>query len=1319
VVNPDPLSQVSKRWQADSRAASDQIPASATLLGDGEMAERIRAFDWSRTRLGPPARWSLALKTTLRIMLANRFPHVLWWGPQYIQFYNDAYRPIPGAKHPDRAFGLPASECWPEIWHVIGPLIDRPFRGGPATWNDDIFLEVRRHGFLEESHFVIAYSPVPDETVETGIGGVLATVYEITEKIVAERRVRVLRDLGARAGEAKSAEEACAAAAATLAGHPKDVPFALFYLFDPAKGVARLAGTAGVAAGSEAAPEEIPLGDGGRSGWPLGEAARTEAMQVVERLGERFAFVPPGPWSDPPETAVIVPIPSTKAHDLAALIVLGVSARLNFDQSYRDFFHLLQTQVAAAIANGRAHEEERQRAEALAEIDRAKTAFFSNVSHEFRTPLTLMLGPVEDLLGRGHGALPSSVKEPLEVVHRNGLRLLRLVNTLLDFSRIEAGRVRASFRATDLSSLTEDLAGVFRSAFEKAGLRLTLDCPTLAGPIYVDREMWEKIVLNLLSNAFKYTFEGSVNVSLKDLGDAVELRVRDTGIGISENEIPRLFERFHRVENARARTHEGSGIGLALVQELVHLHGGLIRAASVPGRGSTFIVRLPTGTSHLPREQIVEDDGWTSAARVAAPFVEEALRWLPDFDEPGEGAGLAPRPESLPVPPVASRSGGSEERPRVLVADDNADMRNYLARLLSERYEVETAADGEHALEAARRDPPALVLTDVMMPGLDGFGLLGALRSDADLRDTPVIVLSARAGEESRVEGLEAGADDYLVKPFSARELLARVEAHLKMVRLRRQASDSIRQSNDRLRYRADQFETLLEKAPIGVYLIDADFRVVEVNPVAAPIFRSVPGGPVGRDFGDVIRILRTKDDADEVVRIFRRTLETGASFVAPERAGPGIHGGVNEYYDWRVDRITLPDGRHGLVCYFRDISVQVHAKRERERLLHAEQAAREEAVTANRLKDEFVATLSHELRTPLNAIMGWSELLKRGTLDPAKTEQGIDAIHRSALAQAQLIEDLLDMSRIISGKLRLELRAVLPSEPVEAAISAVTLSANAKEIRVEKQLDPAAGVVLADGSRLQQVVWNLLTNAIKFTPRGGRIDVGLARAGGAVEITVRDTGAGITAEFLPAVFDRFRQADPSASRRHGGLGIGLTLVKELVELHGGSVGAHSDGADRGSTFTVTLPVMSGRVSEEIPSFTLPSGGMRLDGVDVLYVDDDPESRILSERILSDCAANVLLAGSASEALELLRAKRPHVLVSDIGLPVVDGYELIRKVRRLPAEEGGEIPAAAVTAFAASEDRRKALVAGYQCHLSKPIVPDELVSVVASLALKR
>ncbi len=417
----------------------------------------------------------------------------------------------------------------------------------------------------------------------------------------------------------------------------KDVPFGLIYLVEPGGSRARLAGTAGVEAGSPLAPPEVDLKRPDGSRWPLFEAAMTETMQVVENLGGRFADVPRGPWSDPPHTAVVVPVPSNKAHELAGLMVLGLSARLRFDDSYRDFVNLVTTQIATTIANARAYEEERKRAEALAEVDRAKTAFFSNVSHEFRTPLTLMLGPVEDMLSRGVGELSPAAKGQLEVVNRNGLRLLRLVNALLDFSRIEAGRVRASYQATDLTTLTCDLAGVFRAAIERAGLTLVLDCPPVSEPAYVDRDMWEKIVLNLLSNAFKYTFEGKILVSLRERSGGVELVVEDTGIGIPAEEIPRLFERFHRVESARGRTHEGSGIGLALVRELVDLHGGEIRASSTLGQGTAFTVRLPRGASHLPPEQIVASRQPRSVASGAMPFVEEALRWLPESREAGDG----------------------------------------------------------------------------------------------------------------------------------------------------------------------------------------------------------------------------------------------------------------------------------------------------------------------------------------------------------------------------------------------------------------------------------------------------------------------------------------------------------------------------------------------------------------------------------------------------------------------------------------------------------------------------------------------------------
>ena len=788
---------------ASSTAGSQASPAASSpatrgadldfLAGGGQMGAVMRATDWSKTPLGMADKWPPALRMMVKFLLANRFPQLLWWGPQFCSLYNDAYVPILGAKHP-WAIGQPVSEVWLEIWHILKPLIETPFHGGPATWMEDIPLEINRRGFIEETHFTIAYSPVPDETVPSGIGGVLATVHEITEKAIGERRLVALRDLGARSVEPKTGEEACAIAAEALARHPKDVPFVLLYLLDPKQEVAHLVGGAGIDLSDRGCLKAIELASQAESDfWPISKALETGEIQAVRDLKARFQNTPQGPWADPPSTAAIVPIRSNIPHQLAGFMLVGISSRLQFDDGYRNFLELMSTQIATTIANARAYEEERKRAEALAELDQAKTAFFSNVSHEFRTPLTLMMGPLEDAMAQS-GGLPAPVRENLELAHRNSLRLLKLVNALLDFSRIEARRNQASFEPADLALLTAELASIFRSAIERAGMCLVIDCPSLPEEVYVDREMWEKIVLNLLSNAFKFTFEGEIEISLHPSNSAVELKVRDTGTGIPADEISRVFERFHRIEGAPGRSYEGSGIGLALVQELAKLHGGSVRVESELGHGSCFIVDIPRGKAHLPAERIQAPRTQSSTALSAEAYVGEAERWSPAQFGTVVDVPVAPigpnTPNAGEIAPAAESAG---EKKLVLVADDNADMRDYLSHLLQDEYRVHAVCDGLQAIEAARHLQPALVLSDVMMPGMDGFGVLRAIRNDPALSMTPVILVSARAGEESRVEGLEAGADDYLVKPFTARELLARVSGHVKMAILRKEALEAQR----------------------------------------------------------------------------------------------------------------------------------------------------------------------------------------------------------------------------------------------------------------------------------------------------------------------------------------------------------------------------------------------------------------------------------------------------------------------------------------------------------------------------------------------
>ncbi len=758
------------------------------LSGGGEMGALMRSHDWTQSPLGAPERWPEALKMAVSICINSRFPMVLWWGPDFIMLYNDAWRPVLGAtKHPS-GLGRPGIESWPEIWEIIGSQMRSVVEHKQATWSDDLLLAVDRYGYREEAYFTYSYSPI--KNADGTVGGVFSAVNETTERVLGERRLQILHELSERTAEVKTVEAACSTVAEVLSGKP-DVPFALLYILADDERSLELKAACGIDSGNAAVIARIDLE--GEDLWGVAPVIRTGQALVVEDLAQRLGPMPGGGWPEPASAAIALPISKPGQFTRpTGVLVAGVNPRRRLDEAYRGFFDLIAGHMAAAVSNARAYEEERRRAEALAQIDRAKTVFFSNASHELRTPLTLMLAPLEEILARGiSGDTIAAERSELVLIHRNGMRLLKLVNTLLDFSRIEAGRVQAVYEPVELGALTAELASSFRSAMERAGLEYEVDCPALPQPAYVDRDMWEKITLNLISNAFKYTLSGKVGVRLRCDGRQVELTVQDTGVGIAQEELPRLFERFHRIEGHNGRTHEGTGIGLALVQELVRLHAGAVRVSSTLGQGSAFSVSIPLGTAHLPADRIGGARSLSSTAVRAEAFVEEAMRWL-------EPSAAELEFERDLIGPDASGDCASQ-RSLVLVADDNADMREYLRRLLSSAYEVRAVPDGYAALSAARERRPDLILTDIMMPRLNGFGLVREIRADPNLGDVPVILLSARAGEEASVEGLEAGADDYLIKPFSARELLARVRTNLELARARRQTAQDLRRLNETL----------------------------------------------------------------------------------------------------------------------------------------------------------------------------------------------------------------------------------------------------------------------------------------------------------------------------------------------------------------------------------------------------------------------------------------------------------------------------------------------------------------------------------------
>jgi len=1222
-----------------------------------ELGRLVSAFDWSRTPLGPLEVWPTSLRTAVNLVLDSRHPMWMGWGPQATFLYNDAYVQVLGpAKHP-WALGRPAQEVWAEIWDVCGPLADKVFQGGEASFVDDVQLFMSRGDFLEETYYSFSYSPIRDETGR--VAGLFCPSAETTHKVLNARRLRTLSELAAKALVERSVDGACASAIDTLAKNPEDVPFALLYRIDPVHRRAVLNRSTGISQRiDECAPPILDL-DAHDAVWPI--RAIVETCQPRTIRTERCKSLPLGPADRPIAEAMLVPVMSGAQEQPTAVLISGVNPTRRLDEEYRTFFNLIASHVATAIHNARAVEEERERLQRLAELDRAKTAFFSNVSHEFRTPLTLMMGPLEDALAETDAPLPPAHKERLRTAHRNSLRLLRLVNTLLDFSRIEAGRTKAKFRPTDLATLTAALASTFRSALVRASLQFTVDCPALSQPVFVDREMWEKIVLNLLSNAFKFTFEGGVEVRLRETAAGAELTVRDTGVGVPPEELPKLFERFHRIEGQKSRTHEGSGIGLALIQELVRLHQGKIEADSQLHQGTSFRVTIPFGSQHLPSDQIhTASDSSRGGVRSQA-FVEEALTWLSD-----EGLGIQEYHDDADTADLAQVEGS-----RVLLADDNADMRQYVSRLLSKHLQVEAVADGAAALAAIRSRRPDLVLTDVMMPEIDGFGLLKAIREDAALRDLPVIMLSARAGEEARIEGLDAGADDYLIKPFSARELTARVHANLKLASVRRDGVAALAESEQR-------FRNMAENSPVMIWVTDADGQCTYLNKSWYDFTGQAEAEALGLGWTDAVH----PDDRESAARAFIESSKDHREFRVEYRLRR--HDGE---YRWAIDAASprfSGDGQFlGYVGSVIDISERKQAEQTLLNLnetlkqrVEAEIAARGDAEKALRQAQkmeslgQLTGGIAHDFNNMLNVVIGNLDmLLRRLARGDTNVQRFASFALDGATRAAQLTERLLAFAR--QQPLRLE---PINANKLMAGMSDLLHRTLGETIRTETVLAGGLWKIHTDTNQLESAILNLAVNARDAMPDGGKLTVETANAhlddiyaaqhagvpqGQYVMIAVSDTGCGMSPEVIQKAFDPFFTTKSVGK----GTGLGLSQVHGFVHQSGGHVKIYSE-VGQGTTVKIYLPRYYGS-SEDVPTqprYAPPSPGA---GTTVLVVEDEDSVRHVSVEALTELGYTVLEANGAAMALRLLdRHPEISLMFTDVVMPEVNGRMLADEARR-------------------------------------------------------
>ncbi|KAI9105926.1 hypothetical protein DFS34DRAFT_36292 [Phlyctochytrium arcticum] len=1325
-----------ERWTANMELRSPDLSPPIELGGPinlsdgGEMGGRIRDFDWSNTSLGPSESWPNELRATLNVICASRFAFIVFWGPEHLIFYNDAYKQILGPKHP--CLGRPAPIVWSDIWPEIGSEVAR-VRCGETSWNADRFLPMLRHGYQEETYFTWSMSPIKSDNGE--LMGILIPSFEVTERVIRERQERCVRELGGQAGAAKTVVEACRMAADCLQKDFADIPMSAIYLYEREGQRAVRQATTGGPFSYMALPETLDFNAEVHGSIPAAVRSVLTSTGTVAFALDDDCVISGTYWPERVTMALASPIRSSLG-DPIGCIVMGRSSRRQLNTLYRNFHELVARQLSNNVATALSYEQEKRKREILAELDKAKTDFFSSVSHEFRTPLMLVGGPLEEALKKD---LPPDVRADLSVVHRNSLRLLKLVNSLLDFSRLEAGRMQASYQATRLEQLIVDLCGVFRSAIERASLELVVDAKPIGELVYVDRDVMEKIVYNLLSNALKCTLKGAITVTLSREDDFAVLRVKDTGLGISKEYLPRIFERFFRVEVVGRRSNEGTGIGLALTQELVKLHEGKISVESEIDVGTTFTIHLPLGTHHLHRDRVSQSPaGGTQAILspgLSSQYVEEAMGWLPHRDDEDQQEKTD---HDQSARHIKERKAGDESKvnlfrwsatgadtfgsttpePYILVCDDNADMALYLKSLLSP-LRVRIARDGAQALERIREKAPGLILSDVMMPRVDGFELVRQIRADPEHRLLPIILLSARAGEEARVEGLEVGADDYMAKPFGAKELVARVRTHLELGRLR------------------NELEHLARLSPVGIF---------RANQQGDVVYRSqrlvqMSGAHIGMPLMSTVH----KDDLVSVKAAWWTSIkdrESARIEFRYERPDGKTVWVIAQWAPEKDENGTL----HGFVGAVTDITEQVVDQ----------QRQLQEAEDNRKAQENLIDMISHEIRNPINAIYNNVDLLRTGLLERrilsdnfmarlastdsplykdiyertcqqmADDTEALNAIQSCAKHQRVIADDVLHLSKLKSGNISVCKSVFDPPAVVRSIASIYNAEMEAKNIQFRTHIDWKYSAVIGDPDRLGQILINVLSNAVKFTEKCTVREITLSLEGQVesrseeaqidtsldvqpaqtilLVVSVKDTGIGMSKEAQDKLFKRFSQASIRTHREYGGTGLGLHISKQLAQLMNGDIVAQS-APGKGSTFTVTarcelsndrscvssvddalpttksnlyvaanavehasLSVASGAAIKTQQTGNISSRGK----IRVLIVEDNLINQRVLHRQLVIGGFEPTVANNGQEALDLICAPQnpDHGGGLSTGMYGYDGFEVVLMDLEMPTMDG-------------------------------------------------